>query len=81
MQPSQYSVAGSMNDIVERAFRAYEHVHEIDAVQLAVSRDRISQYVDTLMSAGQRDPHQLTEFACAYLKELHQGPDPRYSGC
>jgi hypothetical protein len=33
------------------------------------------------MSAGQRDPYRLTEYAYAYLKELHEGPDPRFTGC
>lgn len=70
-----------MSEIIDRAFRTYELTHEMDPAQLAQSREKITQYVDKLMSAGQRDPHQLTEFARAYLKELHEGRDLRFSGC
>jgi hypothetical protein len=70
-----------MSEIIDHAFRSYEFTHEMDAAQLARSHEKIRQYVDTLMSAGQRDPSQLAEFARAYLKELHEGPDPRFSGC
>jgi hypothetical protein len=70
-----------MSEIIDHVFRSYEFTHEMDAAQLARSREKIRQYVDKLMSAGQRDPNQLAEFARAYLKELHEGPDPRFSGC
>ncbi|MGA7807163.1 hypothetical protein [Bradyrhizobium sp.] len=56
-------------------------IDRLDAAQLAHSRARIEQYLDKLMSAGQDDPIQLTEYARAYLKELHEGPDPRFTGC
>jgi hypothetical protein len=77
----QCGVGALMRDIIDQAIKAYESIHQMDAVQLARSRAKISQYLDKLISAGQRDPDQLTEFACAYLKELHEGPDPRFSGC
>jgi len=68
-------------DVVERAFKTYELTCEMDAAQLAQTRAKVSRYIDKLMSAGQRDPHRLTAFARAYLKELHEGPDPRFTGC
>ena len=33
------------------------------------------------MSAGQRDARQLTICGLEYLKELHEGRDPRFTGC
>ena len=53
----------------------------MDSAELARSRDRITSYLDKLMSAGQADPNQLTEYARAYLKEMYEGPDPRFTGC
>jgi hypothetical protein len=47
---------------------------------LAQSCDKIARYIDQLTSAGHTDSHQLVEYARAYLKELHEGPDPRFSG-
>jgi hypothetical protein len=41
----------------------------------------MAQYIDTLISAGHNDPLQLTEYARAYLKEMHEGRDPRFTGC
>jgi hypothetical protein len=70
-----------MSEIVDRALGTYELIDKMDAAQLAQSRARIEQYIDKLMSAGQADPHQLTEYARAYLKEMLEGPDPRFTGC
>ena len=70
-----------VREIVDRALRAYELTGKMDAAQLAQSRDRITRYLDKLISAGHADPHQLSEYACAYLKEMHEGPDPRFTGC
>jgi hypothetical protein len=70
-----------MKEIVDRALGAYELTQKMDADQVAKSRQRITQYIDKLISAGQSDPHQLAEYAQAYLKEMHEGPDPRFTGC
>ncbi len=70
-----------MREIVEQALGGYELTRKMDATELAQSRERITRYLDKLISAGQADPHQLTEYARAYLKEMHEGPDPRFTGC
>ncbi len=70
-----------MRDIVDRALGIYELTRKMSAAEVAQSRERITRYIDKLISAGQDDPHQLTEYACAYLKEMHEGPDPRFTGC
>jgi len=67
--------------IIDRAFGTYELTSKLNASELARSRDKIKRYLDTLISAGQDDPNQLTEYARAYLKEMHEGPDPRFTGC
>jgi hypothetical protein len=70
-----------MKEIVDRALRTYELAARLDAAQLAESRKKMTRYIDKLISAGQRDPQQLTECARAYLKEMHEGPDRRFTGC
>jgi hypothetical protein len=70
-----------LREIVDQALGTYELTSRMDPMQLAQSRDRITQYLDKLMSAGQADPNQLTEYARAYLKEMHEGRDPRFTGC
>jgi hypothetical protein len=70
-----------MSEIVDQALRKYELVREMDPSQIARLREQTSRYIGKLMSAGQHDPHRLTEYAHAYLKELHEGRDPRFTGC
>ena len=70
-----------MNDIVDRVLNAYELMGKLDASRLEESREKISAYIATLASAGQRDAEELTVCGLAYLKELHEGPDPRFTGC
>jgi len=70
-----------VREIVEQALGTYELTSKMDAAELARSRDRIARYLDKLISAGQDDPHRLTEYARAYLKEMYEGPDPRFTGC
>jgi hypothetical protein len=45
------------------------------------SRQKISRYIENLTSAGQRDAEELTIYGLAYLTELHEGHDPRFTGC
>ena len=47
----------------------------------ARSRERISRYIRTLNSAGERDARALKTYGLAYLKEMKEGRDLRYSGC
>jgi hypothetical protein len=70
-----------MNDIVDGVLKTYELMGRLDADRLAQSREKISTYLDTLASTGQRDAQKLAMYGLAYLKQLHDGPDPRYSGC
>jgi hypothetical protein len=70
-----------MNEVVDRVLKTYGLNHELDPARLAQSREKITQYIDTLASAGQNDTHQLTVYALAYLKELHEGRDSRFTGC
>jgi hypothetical protein len=70
-----------MEEIVDHALQTYGLTRELDAVRVAQSREKIIQYIDKLGSAVQNDTHQLAVYALAYLKELHEGPDPRFTGC
>jgi len=70
-----------VKDVIDQALGTYELASKLDAAQVAQSRERMTQYIDTLISAGQTDPGQLAEYARAYLKEMHEGRDPRFTGC
>ena len=70
-----------MNDVVDRILNAYQLKRPLDAERVADSRQKISRYIESLASAGQRDAKQLTVFGLAYLTELQEGRDPRFTGC
>jgi hypothetical protein len=66
-----------MNEVVDRILSRYP----LDEKRAAEARVKISRYIETLSAAGQKDRHKLTMYGLAYLKELHDGPDPRFTGC
>ena len=65
-----------MDDVVERAMTSYEN-HERQGRE--DTRVKVGQYLEKLASAGHRDVEELTDYGLAYLRMLHEGPDPRYS--
>jgi hypothetical protein len=77
---SAFILEFAMNDVVELILNTYKSMRPLDAEQVADSRQKISRYIQSLSSAGQRDDEQLTIYFLAYLTELHEGQDPRYTG-
>jgi hypothetical protein len=71
----------AMNDVVDRILNTYQLMRPLSAERVADSRLKITRYIESLTSAGQSDAHQLAVYGLAYLKELHEGRDPRFTGC
>ena len=69
---------GAMDDVVERVMASYENWERLEREEIRV---KVGQYLEKLSSAGHRDVEALTYYGLAYLRILHEGPDPRYSGC
>jgi hypothetical protein len=70
-----------MNDLVDRILSTYQLMRPLDPDRVSDSRQRITRYIESLASAGQSDAQQLAVYGLAYLKELHEEPDPRFTGC
>jgi hypothetical protein len=70
-----------MNDAIERIIASYEILPAIERSGLEEIRLKVGQYLEMLSSAGHRDEKELTFYGLAYLRILHEGPDPRYTGC
>jgi hypothetical protein len=70
-----------MDDVVDRILKTYQLKRPLDAERVADSRRKITGYLESLATAGQRDTRRLTLYGLAYLKELHEGRDPRFTGC
>jgi hypothetical protein len=70
-----------MNDLVDRILSIYQLMRPFDPDRVSDSRQRITRYIESLASAGQSDAQQLAVYGLAYLKELHEERDPRFTGC
>jgi hypothetical protein len=49
--------------------------------ELRIQGKELADIIESLASAGQRDAEQLAIYGLAYLTELHEGADPRFTGC
>jgi hypothetical protein len=78
---SAFILEFAMNDVVELILNTYQSMRPLDVERAADSRQKISQYIEILSSAGQRDAEQLTIYGLPYLTELQEGYDPRFTGC
>ena len=70
-----------MNDAVDRVMASYEKLLAIAGLGLEEIRTKVGQYLAKLSSAGHSETEDLIYYGLAYLRILHEGPDPRYSGC
>jgi hypothetical protein len=70
-----------MNEVVDRILLTYQLMRKVDPEQVASSREKIALYVEKIDSAGKFSAQQLAMYGLAYLKELHEGTDPRFTGC
>jgi hypothetical protein len=71
----------AMIEVVDRILNEYQSIRPLDAERLADSRLKISRYLEVLGTAGLQDTKQLAMYGLAYLREMHEGRDPRFTGC
>ena len=70
-----------MNDAVDRVMTSYEGLPAIEGLGREEIRVKVDQYLAKLSSAGHSETEELIYYGFAYLRILHEGPDPRYTGC
>jgi hypothetical protein len=70
-----------MNDVVDRVMTSYEKLPLIEGLAREEIRVKVGQYLAKLSSAGHSETEELIHYGLAYLRILHEGPDPRYTGC
>src|SRR5260370_39875432 len=51
-----------------------------DADRVSDSGQKITRYIEK-PCLYRSDAEELAEYGLAYLKQLHEGPDPRFAGC
>jgi hypothetical protein len=71
----------AVKNVVDGILNTYQLKRPLNAEGVADSRRKITRYIESLAAAGKGDAHELAEYGLAYLQELHEGRDPRFTGC
>lgn len=71
----------NMITTVESILNAYEPIKKFDEAKVAEFRTKLTRYVETIALSCRMDGERLQEYGSAYLKELNEGKDPRFTGC
>jgi hypothetical protein len=69
-----------MQAAIDRIMLTYDLLKNRSAAASDEARAKVTEYVNTLFEAGERDPHRLTVCGLAYLRELDGSSDPVKAG-
>ncbi len=69
-----------MDAAIDRIMQTYDLLVNCSAAATAEARERVTDYVNTLFEAGERDTHRLTVCGLAYLRQLDGTTDPVKQG-
>jgi hypothetical protein len=66
-----------MHAAVEQSLRIFALMRSPEVAEQG--REKLAAYIDTLVSAGEKDAERLTVFGLTYLREMVER-NPRFSG-
>ena len=69
-----------MEAVIDRIMMTYDLLMNRTAAASAEARAKVTDYVNTLFEAGERDTHRLTVCGLTYLRELDGSSDPVKAG-
>ena len=69
-----------MEAAIDRIMMTYDLLTNRTAAASAEARAKVTDYVNTLFEAGERDTHRLTVCGLTYLRELDGSSDPVKAG-
>jgi hypothetical protein len=69
-----------MEAAIDRIMLTYDLLMNRTAAASAEARAKVTDYVNTLVEAGERDTHRLTVCGLTYLRELDGSSDPVKAG-
>jgi len=69
-----------MQATIDRIMLTYDLLKNRSAAASEEARAKVTEYVNTLFEAGERDTHRLTVCGLAYLRELDGSSDPLKAG-
>jgi hypothetical protein len=69
-----------MEAAIDRVMQTYDLLANHSAAASAEARAKVTDYLNTLFEAGERDMHRLTVCGLTYLRELDGSNDPVKAG-
>jgi hypothetical protein len=69
-----------MEAAIDRIMTTYDLLVNHTAAASAEARAKVTDYVNTLFEAGEKDTHRLTVCGLTYLRELDGSSDPVKAG-
>jgi hypothetical protein len=69
-----------MEAAIDRIMQTYDLLVNRSAAASAEARAKVTEYVQTLFDAGERDTHRLTVCGLTYLRQLDGSSDPVKAG-
>jgi hypothetical protein len=70
----------SMEAAIDRIMNTYDLLVNRTAAASAEARAKVTDYINTLIEAGEKDTHRLTVCGLTYLRELDGSSDPVKAG-
>ena len=70
----------AMQPAIDRIMMTYDLLLNRSAAASAEARVKVTEYVQTLFEAGEKDMHRLTVCGLTYLRELDGSSDPVKAG-
>ena len=81
---NQFEIASereeAMQPAIDRIMMTYDLLLNRSAAASAEARVKVTEYVQTLFEAGEKDMHRLTVCGLTYLRELDGSNDPVKAG-
>jgi hypothetical protein len=69
-----------MEAAIDRIMQTYDLLLNRTAAASDEARGKVTEYLATLMEAGEKDPHRLTVCGLTYLRQLDGSSDPLKAG-
>jgi len=69
-----------MEAAIDRIMQTYDLLVNRTAAANAEARTKVTEYLTTLVEAGEKDPHRLTVCGLTYLRQLDGSSDPVKAG-
>ena len=69
-----------MDAAIDRIMMTYDLLVNHTAAASADARAKVTEYLNTLVEAGEKDTHRLTVCGLTYLRELDGSNDPLKAG-